>query len=149
MKVLAKFLSLPANYKYICDSPNENEKRRRIEELRARFDGVGFFDVITGVGITDVIGSVSPTGRVSSDQSDYSSVSFSASGYMEDFTNPSGVYDDNDFTPERVESALNNIQRLVVREGVKESLTGYLTVRNNVIRRNKARKAETAKTFER
>jgi hypothetical protein len=35
---LAKFLSLPANFKFICDSPNETEKKKRISILTAQFE---------------------------------------------------------------------------------------------------------------
>jgi hypothetical protein len=35
---LAKFMSSKENFKFICDSPNETEKKKRIEILKTQFE---------------------------------------------------------------------------------------------------------------
>ena len=56
MSKLTEFLSVSANFQYICDAPNDFEKKRRIEQLKTEFES----------------------------QSKFSSVNFNDSGYIED-----------------------------------------------------------------
>jgi hypothetical protein len=46
------------------------------------------------------------------------------------------------FAPEKAETALFTIKRLVAKAGVQDSIKKYLLQRNSVIKRNKERKAE-------
>jgi hypothetical protein len=51
---LAKFLSLPANFKFICDSPNETEKKKRIAELKQKFESQSKFSSFAFAAVEDV-----------------------------------------------------------------------------------------------
>jgi hypothetical protein len=57
-----------------------------------------------------------------------------------------GNGDESDFlAPERAETALFTIKRLVARSGVSESIKKYLLQRNSTIAANKKKKEEAAK----
>jgi hypothetical protein len=117
---LAKFLSLPTNFKFICDSPNETEKKKRIAELKKKFEQTSNF------------------------------ATFSA-GYVEDFGNPesaeSGIYDDCSTFAEysakaREVSAFERIKSIVSVSNIRENAKQWALQKNEIVRRNKAKKAE-------
>lgn len=60
-----------------------------------------------------------------------------SSGYVEDDGNNSGITGDDFYLPERQETAINDIRRLLVKEDVRESTQDYLNRRNATIRRNR------------
>jgi hypothetical protein len=64
-----------------------------------------------------------------------------ANSYVEDYGNP-----DADFLlPERQETALFDIKRLIVKHDVRDSIKEYVLQRNSTIAANKKKKAEAAK----
>jgi hypothetical protein len=61
-------------------------------------------------------------------------------GYVDG--NPDGVNDDAFGQPERQETALFDIKRLIVKHDVRDSVRAYALQRNEIVKRNKAKKAE-------
>ena len=111
MKSLTKFLSLPANFQYLCSSPNETEKKKRIAELKQKFES----------------------------QSTFSSVNFSS--YIEDTGNESFDFlnDERNCFPEL--DGVQKVRRIVENERAKLDAKQYAERKNAVIRRNRERKA--------
>jgi hypothetical protein len=66
-----------------------------------------------------------------------------ANSYVEDYGNP-----DADFLlPERQETALFDIKRLIVKHDVRDSIQEYVTKQNKIRQRNRQRVADTRKAF--
>jgi hypothetical protein len=118
IKKLAAYMSKPEHFKFVNDSQNDLEKRKRIEILKTQFD---------------------------KQSGNFSSVNFSAD--IADCGNEfGGVYDSDDFATfnqkAKEHTAFNDIKRLTVVHLVKESIKKFLLQRNSVIKANKAKKAE-------
>ena len=106
---LAKYLSQKFNFDYLNSSIDDVERKRRLAELTKRFES----------------------------QSNFASVNFSNSGYVED---SNGIPDlDENFAAER---ALLDIRRHLIRADLEKSLTGQINAKNEITRRNKQRKLE-------
>jgi hypothetical protein len=73
------------------------------------------------------------------DQSDFANFTGFTDG------NPDGVNDDAFGQPERTETALFDIKRLIVKHDVRDSVKEYVLQRNSTIAANKKKKAEAAK----
>jgi hypothetical protein len=114
MKALIKFMSEKNNFAYVCSATNADDKQKRIAELKKRFQNQSNF------------------------------ADFSAD--IADAGNPSGVYDSDDFATfnqkAKEYTAFNDIKRLTLVHSVKDSIKKYLLQRNEVIKANKAKKAE-------
>ncbi len=116
MKPLIKFMSLPANFAYVNAATDAADKQKRIAELKRRFE-----------------------------QSNFSAVAaFSAD--IADCGNESGVYDSDDFATfnqkAKEKAAFDNLRLITARHSVRDSIKQYLLQRNEVIKANKAKKAE-------
>ncbi len=102
------------NFAYVCSATNADDKQKRIAELKKRFQNQSNF------------------------------ADFSAD--IADAGNPSGVYDSDDFATfnqkAKEYTAFNDIKRLTLVHSVKDSIKKYLLQRNEVIKANKAKKAE-------
>ena len=119
MKALIKFMSEKNNFAYVCAATDAADKQKRIAELKKRFE-----------------------------QSNFSGVAnFSAD--IADLGNPSGVYDSDDFATfnekARAFSSYQDIKRIVATHNVRDSVRAYALQRNEIIKRNKAKKAEKDK----
>ncbi len=115
-------MSKPEHFQYVNASANDTEKRKRIDELKAKFLSGNFSGV----------------------------ANFSA-GYVEDFGNPesaeSGIYDDCSTFAEysakaKEQTAFGRIKSIVANSNVAASVKKYALQRNEIILRNKAKKAE-------
>lgn len=109
-------MSLPANFAYVNQATDAADKQKRIAELRRRFE-----------------------------QSNFSAVAaFSAD--IADCGNESGVYDSDDFATFNQKAkeftAFQAIKRIVAVSNVRESVKQYALQRNEIILRNRAKKAE-------
>lgn len=124
IKLLTQFMSKSENFAYVNNAENDIEKRKRIDELKAKF----------------------LTGNFSS-----ATANFSNSGYCEDNGNESGIYDDcstfADFnTKAREVSSFQRIKSLVANSNVASSVRAYALQRNESIRAaNKIAEAKKAK----
>ncbi len=124
IKQLAAYMSKPEHFQYVNAAANETEKKRRIDELKAKF--------LTG---------------------NFSSVAnFSNSGYCEDNGNESGIYDDCQTfaeynTKAREQVAFGRIKSLVANSNVQKSLKEWILKKNNTSKRNRAAKLEAQKAF--
>ena len=121
-------MSSKESFSYITSSPNDEIKRQRINELKAKF--------LSG---------------------NFSSVNFSANPYVEDCGNPdgneSGIYDDCQTfaeynTKAREQVAFGRIKSLVANSNVQKSLKEWILKKNNISKRNRAAKLEAQKQFE-
>ena len=114
IKNLAAWMSKRENWNYVISAKDETEKTRRINELRKKFDA-----------------------------SDFSSVNFNDSGYVEDST---GIPDlDENFAAER---ALLDIRRHLIRADLEKTLVPQLQAKNAITKRNAQRKAEFEKQLQ-
>jgi hypothetical protein len=109
-------MSLPANFAYVNAATDAADKQKRIAELKRRFE-----------------------------QSNFSAVAaFSAD--IADCGNESGVYDSDDFATfnqkAKEKAAFDNLRLITARHSVRDSIKQYLLQRNEVIKANKAKKAE-------
>jgi hypothetical protein len=124
IKQLAAYMSKPEHFSYVNAAANETEKKRRIDELKAKF--------LTG---------------------NFSSVAnFSNSGYCEDNGSETGIYDDcqtfADFnTNARQQVAFSKIKSLVANSNVQKSLKEWILKKNNISKKNRAAKLEAQKAF--
>lgn len=66
-------------------------------------------------------------------------------GYVDG--NPDGVNDDAFGQPERQETALFDIKRLIVKHDVRDSVREYVLKQNKIRQRNRQRIADTRKAF--
>lgn len=132
VRALAQFMSKPEHLQYVNGSPNHTEKRKRIEELRKKF--------LSG-------------------QSEFSSVNFSAENFdapavkfsaaVEDVGNESfsfmndAEFNFDEYNKEaKAETAIFAIKRLVATHNVRDNAKAYALKRNEVVKRNRAKKAE-------
>lgn len=76
--------------------------------------------------------------------SNFSSVNFSNSGYVEDSNGIPNLIDE-DFAAER---ALAQIKQLVIREDVQKMLVPQINAKNDITKRNKQRKLEFQKQLQ-
>jgi hypothetical protein len=110
-------MSLPANFAYVCSAPDSATKQKRIAELKNKFQAQSNF--------TD----------------------FSAD--IADVGNPSGVCDSDDFATfnqkAKEKAAFDNLRVITARHNVRDSVRAYALQRNEIIKRNKAKKAEKEK----
>lgn len=111
---LARYMSSEENWNYVTSSPNDEIKRQRIDELKARF--------LSG---------------------NFAAVNFAANPYVEDGGNPaadeSGIYDDcSTFaeysTKAREVTAFGRIKSLIANNNMRESLKTFILSRNSQIR---------------
>ncbi|HEY0459204.1 MAG TPA: hypothetical protein VGC97_08710 [Pyrinomonadaceae bacterium] len=93
--------------------------------------------------LTDQVAKTFKTRKPAAQTGNAAEMSFSGEARFSDTGKNSGKADF--FAPEKAEAALNDIQRIVVKHSVKDSIKQYLTQRNSVIKRNKQRKAEADK----
>ncbi len=116
IKNLVAWMSHPSRFKFVNDAPNDFKKKRRIEKLKTEFES----------------------------QSNFSSINFSNSGYVEDNGREDFL---NDFANERAETALIEIKRHLIREDIQKTLVDRINAKNTIIRRNKEHKAKMQKQF--
>lgn len=115
IKNLAAWMSKPENFSWVNDAQSDIEKNRRIEKLRKDFFA----------------------------QSQFSSVNFSDSGYVED---SNGIPDlDENFAAER---ALAEINRLVIRADLEKTLVPQIQAKNSITKQNAQRKLEFEKQLQ-
>jgi len=116
---LARYMSSKENFSYVNASANDEIKRQRIDELKAKFLSGNFSGV----------------------------ANFSNSGYCEDNGNESGIYDDcstfAEYSAKAKEvSSFARIKSIVANNNVAASVRAYALQRNETVKKNKAKKAE-------
>ncbi len=132
IKKLAAFMSLPANFQYVTGSPNEAIRRQRINELKNKF--------LSG----------NPSGNLSGNRSGNFSTAANFSAACDEGGNPEAIPDaDWDFATfnqkAREVTAFESIKRIVAVSNVRDNAKQYALQRNEIVKRNKAKKAEQDK----
>ncbi len=108
-------MSKPEHFAYVNASPNDTEKKRRIDELKAKFLSGNFSGAANFAAACDDVG------------------------------NPDGIYDCDfaTFNQKAAEyTAIQNIKRLTLIHSVKDSVRQYILQSNSVRAANRAKKAE-------
>ena len=109
IKNLAAWMSKPENFNFVNSAVTDSDRKLRIAKLKQQFES----------------------------QSNFASVNFTNSGYIED---SNGVPDlDENFAAER---ALLDIRRHLIRADLEKTLTGQIQAKNAITKRNAQRKAE-------
>lgn len=114
IKNLAAWMSRRENWNYVISAKDETEKTRRINELRQKFDA-----------------------------SNFSSVNFNDSGYVEDSNGVPNL--DENFAAER---ALFDIRRHLIRAELEKTLVPQINAKNATTKRNAQRKLEFQKQLQ-
>ncbi len=118
MNQLIKFMSQPANFKFICDSPDAATKQKRIAELKKRFESQSNFANFSA----DISDLGNPSGVYDSD--DFATFNQKA----------------------KEKTAFDNLRLITARHNVRDSARAYALQRNESIRAaNKIAEAKKAK----
>ena len=108
-------MSKPENFNFVNSAVTDSDRKLRIAKLKQQFES----------------------------QSNFASVNFTNSGYIED---SNGVPDlDENFAAER---ALLDIQRHLIRADLEKTLVPQLQAKNAITKRNAQRKAEFEKQLQ-